>query len=491
QKTKKAAMISVPRDIWVQISPAGGGGEFSKLNTAYAIGVDDQTYPNKKAQFSGPAGGGNLASSIVGSMLGLRIDYWIAVDFQAFKTMVDSLGGVDVNVDTTFTDYYYPRNDDPTIDASWMTIHFDAGLQHMDGEKAIEYARSRHSLEDGTDFGRSKRQQKLVLAIKDKALSPQGMTKAFGLMDALSKDFKTNLTIGQIRALADLARGFDPAAIERVSIDNTNFLADAVTTDGQDVLVPQTRTWNALRGYISTVLMEQPAKDDSLRIQLVNGSGSTGSAGEATNLLNQLGFHTLPPGNPANLAPLPQTEVHDFSQGREAPTVSYLANLFSARVVTETPGTSDQADIQVILGRNYEFAATGVDSYDQTVRLADQLPSGADLQTPRAGVARPAPATAGYGTGGIYAVAPGAAATPGTATARVIAGGAPAPTGGATQVSVASAVAAGASTASGSAAPSAVARASGAATGSSPRASASTAALPARSAAPASSVPAR
>ncbi|HLY67523.1 MAG TPA: LCP family protein, partial [Chloroflexota bacterium] len=249
QQTKQAAMISVPRDIWVKIPYTRTTGGFFKLNAAYAIGIDDDGFPNKSPEFKGAAGGGNLASSVVGAILGIKIDYWAAVDFHAFKTVVDALGGVDVSVEKSFTDPYYPRNDDPDIDASWMTVHFDAGPQHMNGDRALIYARSRHSEEDGTDFGRSRRQQLLMLAIKDKALTPEGLSKLFGLMDALSKDVKTNLNAGQMRALADVAKTIDLAAIQRVSIDDTNYLADAVTSDGQDVLVPQTRSWTVLRSY--------------------------------------------------------------------------------------------------------------------------------------------------------------------------------------------------------------------------------------------------
>src|SRR5581483_8564863 len=151
----------------------------------------------------------------------------------------------------------------------------------MNGERAIEFARSRHSLEDGTDFGRSRRQQLILLAIKSKALSPEGMSKAFGLMDALSKDFKTNMTIGQVKALAEEAKDVDPNTIDRVSIDTTNYLADAVTTDGQDVLVPQGKSWSALRSYIGSLLLDPAVKTEGAKIQLWNGSGSPGAAGTA------------------------------------------------------------------------------------------------------------------------------------------------------------------------------------------------------------------
>ncbi|MBV8086688.1 MAG: LCP family protein [Chloroflexi bacterium] len=383
QKTKQAAMISVPRDIWVRIPDSGSSGDFWKLNAAYVIGEDDSSYPNKQPEFKGNAGGGNLAANVVGSILGIKIDYWVAVDFHAFKSVVDALGGVDVNVDTAFTDDQYPRNDNPDIDASYMTVHFDAGMQHMTGDRALIYARSRHSLEDGTDFGRSKRQQKLLVAIKDKALTPAGLTKVFGLMDALSGDFKTNLNLGQMKALAGIAKGVDVNAIDHVSIDNTNYLYDGMTSDGQDVLVPNGKSWAALRGYIAGLLMDPSVKAEGAKIQLWNGSGLTGVAGNATTMLDDLGLRTLPPQNLNTLA-VQQTEVHDLSAGRDASTVSYLANLFGAKVVTESPTAADEADIKVILGRSWQQQSSSiVDSFDPSVAPLFGAPTATVIDAPQ------------------------------------------------------------------------------------------------------------
>jgi hypothetical protein len=289
---------------------------------------------------------------------------------------------VDVNVETAFTDYQYPRNDDPAIDAGYMTVHFDAGMQHMTGDRALIFARSRHSLEDGTDFGRSKRQQKLLAAIKDKALSPQGVSKLFSLMDALGGDFKTNLNLGQMKALADVAKNVDVNAIDHVSIDNTNYLYDAVTGDGQDVLVPDGKSWSALRGYIAGVLMDPSVKAEGAKIQLWNGSGLTGVAGNATTMLNELGLTTLPPQN-LNTLSLGQNEVHDLSAGRDASTVSYLAALFGAKVVTEAPTAADQADIKVILGKNWEQGSSIVDSFDPSVAPLYGAPAPATVESPQ------------------------------------------------------------------------------------------------------------
>ncbi len=361
QQTKKAAMISVPRDIWAKIPYQGDQGVYSKINTAYAIGADDDTYSNKKAEYKGPGGGGALASSVIGGILGIKIDYWVAVDFRAFKSVVDALGGVDVDVETAFTDYQYPRNDNPDIDPGWMTVGFKAGMQHMNGDRALIFARSRHSLQDGTDFGRSRRQQKLLLAIKDKALTPDGLTKLFGLMDALSKNFKTNMNVGQMRALADMAKSVDVNNIDRVSIDNTNYLVDAISGDGQDVLIPEAKSWAPLRAHIASLELNPAVRSENATVQVFGPSSAI-----ATTMLQDIGLQTLPAQNlePGYTA---QTEIHDLSQGKDPTTVNYLANLFGARILTETPGPSDP-EVRVTLARDYQLPSSPVDALDPNVR---------------------------------------------------------------------------------------------------------------------------
>ncbi|MGH2520274.1 MAG: LCP family protein, partial [Chloroflexota bacterium] len=373
--TKQAAMVSVPRDIWVRIPYSATGGAFSKLNTAYAIGLNDQGYPGKQAQFTGRQGGGNLAASVVGSLLGLSIHNWVAVDFHAFKSVVDALGGVDVNVQTAFTDTQYPRNDNAAIDPSWMTIHFDAGPQHMTGERALEFARSRHSAQDGTDFGRSRRQQLLMLAIKNRAESPAGMTKLFSLMDALSGDFSTNMTIGQISSFVQDVRGIDPSVVDRVSIDDTNYLVDGVSADGQSILLPRGRSWAEVQAAIAGIFQAPAVKTEGARVQVWNATGEPGLATSATSLLDGLGLRTLPPENAAT-AGQQASEIHDFSQGRDTATVQELASIFSASVVSEPPPAGEAVDIKVVLGSSYAPAAANspnaVTRYDNTTWIPGQ-----------------------------------------------------------------------------------------------------------------------
>ncbi len=105
---KIVTLISVPRDIWVKIPTNGVTGDFWKINAAYELGLDDNDYPNKQSLFLGPSGGGNMAKYVIGQVTGLPIDRFVALDFSGFKNTIDTLGGVDINVQTAFTDTEYP-----------------------------------------------------------------------------------------------------------------------------------------------------------------------------------------------------------------------------------------------------------------------------------------------------------------------------------------------------------------------------------------------
>jgi polyisoprenyl-teichoic acid--peptidoglycan teichoic acid transferase len=207
-QTSTATLISVPRDLWVLI-PAyqGRGGYWGKINEAYTVGMgpvgrDDQNIPWSKHD-----AGGQLAMKTVAQVLGIPIDYWVSLDFVGFRQFIDALGGVDVNVEKAFTDDHYPENDNADLDPNYKTVHFDAGLQHMNGEQAIEYSRSRYSPEDGTDFGRARRQQVLMSAVKEQIFSVETIPKVFGLLDALQGHLRMSFSFSEAKDLAGWAQG--------------------------------------------------------------------------------------------------------------------------------------------------------------------------------------------------------------------------------------------------------------------------------------------
>lgn len=238
-------LISVPRDLWVQVPP--GSGQYAKINVAYQDGLSNG--------FGGlPAGreaGGAEAARKVSDVLGVDVPYWLTIDFHGFRELVDALGGVDITVPTAFT-ARYPANDDPTIDASWKTIHFNTGTQHMNGEQAIEYARARYVLQplsEGTDFARSARQQILIRAILSRARQPGAWPGITGATDALQRSLYTNLSLAD---LALFAQKLDLNSAQRVGLQDV--LVDGQSNGGQDILLPTNGDWNAIKQYVSSHL---------------------------------------------------------------------------------------------------------------------------------------------------------------------------------------------------------------------------------------------
>ncbi|HET8632284.1 MAG TPA: LCP family protein [Thermomicrobiales bacterium] len=256
--------ISVPRDLWVYIpaNPDGPGDYWGKINEAYSDGVGNPDPNNPADTYRRHDSGGTLASKVVAQVLGIPIDYWVSLDFVGFRQFIDALGGVDVTVETAFTDTHYPNNDDADVDPSYKTIHFDAGPQHLDGERAIEYARSRYSPQDGTDFGRSRRQQRVMAAVVKRLATPQAVTQVFALLDALKGHFYTSFSVGDVRDLAGWAQerlraGQRPTTQSGV-IDGaqTGLLVGATAANGEDILLPAAGQgdYSAIHRYVQRLL---------------------------------------------------------------------------------------------------------------------------------------------------------------------------------------------------------------------------------------------
>jgi anionic cell wall polymer biosynthesis LytR-Cps2A-Psr (LCP) family protein len=175
------------------------------------------------------------------------------MDFGGFRSLVDALGGVDINVPVGFT-ARYPANDDPAINPNWKIIHFNAGLQHMDGEQAIEYARARYvlsPLSQASDFARSVRQQLLISAIIGRAKQIDAWPGLLNATTALQNTIYTNLSVTDL-ALFGEKLNFAQAA--HIGLSNQNVLVGSQSSDGQDILLPANGDWGSIQQYVASNL---------------------------------------------------------------------------------------------------------------------------------------------------------------------------------------------------------------------------------------------
>lgn len=236
-------LISIPRDLWVQ-NPAGSGS-YSKLNAVYPVAAGDTN--------SNPLAGGNAMAAKIQTITGLQVNYWMTINFAGFKDFIDAIGGVDVNVPDKFT-ANYPANDDPAINPNWIKVKFTPGEQHMDGARAIVYARARYVLDnpaEGTDFARSARQQLIMKAALTKLKQWQSWPHLFSAMDTLRNTLYSNLSLAD---LSELALKMDLNAAHRVGLSTSNVLENATSSDGQSILQPLNGDWTQIPPYIQKQL---------------------------------------------------------------------------------------------------------------------------------------------------------------------------------------------------------------------------------------------
>ncbi len=234
--SKRAALVSIPRDLYVLIPDYGRGEHFERINAANVYGE----------LFDYPGGGPALAKRTIYRNFGIQVDRYVIVDFDGFRKIIDMIGGIEINVPRPITDYRYP-----TEDYGYMTVHFNAGLQHMDGERALQYARTRKST---SDFDRAKRQQQVIMAVRDKVLSlnilPSLTPKnVLNMINTLGNSVETDLTLEEILALARLGTEIEESNISRAVID-ANYVIPR-TINEMEVLVPR---WPAIRQLLVETL---------------------------------------------------------------------------------------------------------------------------------------------------------------------------------------------------------------------------------------------
>jgi LCP family protein required for cell wall assembly len=353
--SKQAVMVSLPRDLYLPIPALADNGTITaKLNNAYAIGTDRGNYPNISDRWKTSTGGGDLAAATVSQVTGQPIDYWIGVDFKAFRDVVNALGGIRVDVPNTLDDPRYPAGETTGM----MHIHFNPGPQQMNGEQALEYARSR---ETTSDFDRSRRQQLIILAVRQRVFSLNAIPKLFSVMTALQDNVRTNLRPQDLRQLADLAGQIKDADIHRVAIDTTNFLNSGFSRDGQYILRPLDSSYGTLQRYLARALPDRSVLNAPVPFQVEDGSrdyfvpyGDGTPAAITSSLLKALGFDSRV--GPAATRSILHSQIVDGSGGKAQALVSWLQGYFNATVQTVPPPASGPV-VTVVLGSDFTSEA--------------------------------------------------------------------------------------------------------------------------------------
>ncbi len=352
----KVAEIGIPRDWQVPIDLGQGRTSEDRVNVAYESGMIDAPY-RSYVDKSGGMGGGRVANATLERMLGIHIDFFVGVDFEAFKGAVDSVGGVDINVPNTFTDHHYPSDtcdtSGPCVDT---TIHFDAGQQHMDGATALKYSRSRKADEniENSNFARNKRQQLVLNAVKQRVLSVGGISNLPSLLSALGDHIVTDIPFDSAKSLYQLIKGVDTSTVTRISIDTTNFIHECSNCTAA-VEFPFDRTFASIQHFVQNVFVAPDALSPGVPVTVGDASGRGQNADQRWSaLLGAIGFPTTAAGRQKAV---PTTHVIDASGGPGTREAQWLAAYFGVTVETPAPTAGAAAPaggITVVLGRDEE-----------------------------------------------------------------------------------------------------------------------------------------
>jgi LCP family protein required for cell wall assembly len=340
---QRAGMISIPRDLWVNIP--NYNGVYDKINTAYFRGEADN-YPG--------GGGPTLARlTVQQSVTGRPVPYYLTVNFDAFRQVIDEIGCIPLTVPQTINDETYPDEN-----FGYDPFRIEAGEHCLDGDTLLKYARTRAT--EGADFDRAARQQQVIYAVRDHVLDtsqmPNLLSKAPELYGTVSEGVRTNLTLSELMALARLAADIPEENICSAVIDSS-FVDLAQLDDGTRILIPDRARINQLMEDIyegtgrcspEAAALAPAALAENATISVLNATRREGLATDTAEGLGAAGLVVTQVGNDGNSATQTVIEVYTGKMD----TARYIAAVLGlpGTAIVERAGVPSDFDIRVVLG---------------------------------------------------------------------------------------------------------------------------------------------
>ena len=332
----QVSLISIPRDLWVYIP----GWDNNRINTAYQHGILNDY----------PGGGPGLLKDTIEYNLGIRIDHTAMVDFDGFRKIVNTLGGVDIPVSCPYTDWklidpsYNPENEN-----NWFLYTVNPGIIHMDGDLALWYARSRQK---SSDFDRGRRQQEVLRAIFTQALRAGTLTRIPELYSDVKDSVETDLGLGDILQLALYAPKMTNADIRSYYI-RPPYVSSWITDGGAYVLSPN----QELLGQMLTEALSPSTRTvqrQTVSIEVMNGTSIPGYEELASTRLNYAGFEThIIPSDRQDYA---YSVLIDKSAAQDSSVSNTILNVMGLLPgsLIPSPDANSTAQYLLILGYDYQ-----------------------------------------------------------------------------------------------------------------------------------------
>lgn len=337
QDKKNAFMISIPRDLYVEygaMCPEGYRGKINSMYSCFSENGQDE-----------PAGANGLKDK-VGEVLGLDIQYYTHLNYTAVRQAVDAVGGVDIKIESDDPRGILDRNFDWKCNYQCYYVNYKNGeVAHMDGEHALAFARARNAsggygLPNG-NFDREKNQQKVIQALREKAVSAGTLTnigKVTSLIDALGDNLRTNFETKEIRTLMNLGSDIKSDAIKPVSlVEEGNMLVTTGNIGGASIVRPVAGTfeYGDIHAYVNKTLNATEVTREAAGVAVYNASGVAGLAQTEADRMGEKGMVILTVDN-APEGSYSGVEIYQVGEGKKA-TKAALEKMYGTKVKTQTP----------------------------------------------------------------------------------------------------------------------------------------------------------
>ena len=352
-------LFSIPRDFYVEVTK----GRRDRINTVY--GYYQRNFDTETAV--------EQMRTLLENITGLTIQYYAEIDFRGFVEVVDILGGIEVDVPERLVDTLYPIEDQNGRFLRHETFVVEEGVQTMDGETALKYARSRQST---SDFARSERQQLILAAIKEKALKEKYLTNPNSLKRiyyAINDNFETDITINEMIRGGRLAKDLDTNRIvsaglndDRTKLGGFLYAPSREFTNGAAVLVPEGSTVSDLdnyvivRRFVDLLTTQQEIFLEKANIHISNGSRVIGLAGDLRDELTRYGFNVVSVGNTENREIFETSKIYvnaaeGFDDTIDSLRSFVIGDIAYRQPLSEGSDTSEEEyDIEIIIGKDYD-----------------------------------------------------------------------------------------------------------------------------------------
>ncbi|MEO5499368.1 MAG: LCP family protein [Candidatus Saccharimonadales bacterium] len=352
QKTKNAVMISVPRDLWVKYGEACMSGYEGKINVVYECGADGAGEPD----------GASKLMDVVGESFGLDIQYYAHVNYTVVRDTVNAVGGVTVEIDSDDPRGILDRNFDWACKYKCHYVKWPNGPANLNGDQALALARARNAAGGyglgGGNFDREQYQQKIIVALKDKAASAGTLANPVavsGILDALGENVRTNFSAGEVKTLITLAGEIPSSSIKRVSlVEPGKAVLTTGNVSGQSVVRPVAGlfSYGEMQRFVRQKLTISSNAGEEPKVEVLNGSDFMGVAGEKAAELTAAGFNDVSTGDTDSSSAFGEYVWYDLSGGKKPQSLTKLKSILgSSPTGTVLPGgVQSEADFVIIVG---------------------------------------------------------------------------------------------------------------------------------------------